>query len=301
MTTFQCPHCGLLTQVAPQYAGHSGPCAGCGRIITIPHTPAAPASSAAPTTRLPTWLKFALALSATLLGMLLLIGLLVQLIRPAVLQARQNARRAACHSQVERVLQALHAYRNAHGTLPPAYSVDDQGRPLHSWRVLLLPYLGPEAQAVHYQLRLNEPWDSPHNLPFSTRAPSVFVCPDDRAIAAGDTSYCAVVGDRCAFRSSTPVDAEQFSDDPRTLLLIVEAHGSGINWMQPLDISPVDLAQGVNSGVRGSCGSHHTGGVATVGTADGRAHSLSDATHPDDLLEMATVDGGESPRPLFAP
>ena len=34
--SFTCPHCGLSTNVADQYAGHTGPCSGCGQTITIP-------------------------------------------------------------------------------------------------------------------------------------------------------------------------------------------------------------------------------------------------------------------------
>ena len=33
---FTCPHCGLVTDVADQYAGQKGPCADCGKTITIP-------------------------------------------------------------------------------------------------------------------------------------------------------------------------------------------------------------------------------------------------------------------------
>ena len=42
---FTCPHCGLQTNVPEEYAGKSGPCAECGRQITIPRPgpPAGPA------------------------------------------------------------------------------------------------------------------------------------------------------------------------------------------------------------------------------------------------------------------
>jgi len=33
---FTCPHCGLVTDVAEQYFGRSGPCARCGKTVTIP-------------------------------------------------------------------------------------------------------------------------------------------------------------------------------------------------------------------------------------------------------------------------
>jgi hypothetical protein len=33
---FTCPHCGRQTDVLEQYAGQSGPCAGCGQMVTVP-------------------------------------------------------------------------------------------------------------------------------------------------------------------------------------------------------------------------------------------------------------------------
>ncbi len=271
MVTFQCPHCGLITQVDPRYAGQSGPCAGCGRMIFVPAVPLSPPSAARqPRMSVPTWLKTTAVLSLILIGSLLLAGLLVQWLRPAVTNLRQNARQNACHAKVERLLGAMEAYRNEHGTLPPAYTVDAQGAAQHSSRMLLLPYLGPESQAIYQQLKLDEPWDSPHNQLFAGRAPDCFVCPDDQQFSAGDTSYCVVLGESYAFRGPQGVDPAQIRDDPATTLLIVETHGSGINWMQPRDVTAVDLAQGINSSIRGSCGSRHPGGVATVGTADGR-------------------------------
>jgi len=33
---FRCPHCGLETNVADEYAGQSGPCSGCGKTVTVP-------------------------------------------------------------------------------------------------------------------------------------------------------------------------------------------------------------------------------------------------------------------------
>ena len=32
---FTCPHCGHQTLVHDQYVGQSGPCAGCGRTVTV--------------------------------------------------------------------------------------------------------------------------------------------------------------------------------------------------------------------------------------------------------------------------
>lgn len=49
---------------------------------------------------------------------------------------------------------------------------DEEGKPLVSWRVDLLPMLG--YQALYDQFRLDEPWDSAHNLPLLDFMPDVF-------------------------------------------------------------------------------------------------------------------------------
>jgi hypothetical protein len=57
--------------------------------------------------------------------------------------------------------QALDKYHDQHGTYPPPVLRDREGRPVLSWRVALLPYLGEEA--LYSSFRLDEPWDSLHN------------------------------------------------------------------------------------------------------------------------------------------
>src|SRR5205814_1696406 len=56
---------------------------------------------------------------------------------------------------------ALDKYHEKHGSYPPAALCDGEGRPVLSWRVALLPYLGEEA--LYNEFKLDEPWDSLHN------------------------------------------------------------------------------------------------------------------------------------------
>src|SRR4051794_4085638 len=70
----------------------------------------------------------------------------------------------------------MHSYAADHeGRLPPAVLFDRNGKALHSWRVLLLPYL--EGRSLYEQFRLEEPWDSPHNLALVPRMPKVYGLP----------------------------------------------------------------------------------------------------------------------------
>src|SRR5258708_3361414 len=76
-----------------------------------------------------------------LLAVLSIIGLLIGLLLPAPRSARPAARRAQCNNNLKQIALALQNYEQAHKALPPAYTVDAEGRPLHSWRTLILPYL----------------------------------------------------------------------------------------------------------------------------------------------------------------
>ena len=55
----------------------------------------------------------------------------------------------------------MQTYRDTYKVFPPAFIADADGKPMHSWRVLLLPYL--EQQVFYMRYRFDEPWDSPHN------------------------------------------------------------------------------------------------------------------------------------------
>ena len=55
------------------------------------------------------------------------------------------------------------------------YVADATGRPMHSWRVLILPFL--EQQSLYEQYDFREPWDGPNNIQLLGNMPDVFSCP----------------------------------------------------------------------------------------------------------------------------
>ena len=85
----------------------------------------------------------------------LVLGVMAWLWR-AVESAREAARWSACYDGFCKIHLALANYESYHGTLPPAYVVDARGRPLYSWRVLILPFLSRES--LYADFRLDEPW-----------------------------------------------------------------------------------------------------------------------------------------------
>jgi type II secretory pathway pseudopilin PulG len=90
-----------------------------------------------------------------------IIAFLFALMLPAGRVSRPAARRTQCKNNLKQVALALHNYADDHHALPPAYTVDAKGRPLHSWRTLILPYL--DEQALYDSIDLSKPWDDPKN------------------------------------------------------------------------------------------------------------------------------------------
>ena len=87
---FTCPHCGTQTNVDDQYAGQSGPCASCGRTITIPLS-GGMAPAYAPPTKSSSGPIIVIVIVAVLAIALVCGGILVALLLPAVQAAREAA------------------------------------------------------------------------------------------------------------------------------------------------------------------------------------------------------------------
>lgn len=65
----------------------------------------------------------------------------------------------------------LSSFRQYFYPTDPTY-YDANKKPFLSWRVHALPFLG--YQSLYNQFRLNEPWNSPNNLPLAAQMPDVF-------------------------------------------------------------------------------------------------------------------------------
>jgi len=90
-----------------------------------------------------------------------IVAALVALWLPASRGGREPARRSQCKNNLKQIGLALHNYVDHHGVLPPAYTVDANGKRLHSWRTLILPYL--DQAELFNRIDLSKPWDDPVN------------------------------------------------------------------------------------------------------------------------------------------
>ena len=287
--SFTCPHCNTQTTVADEFAGQTGPCAHCGQTVTIP--PLAGAPGYAPSGKKSSGPAVIVIVLVVLLGMAVLCaGVLAALLIPAFSSAKGAARRAQCMNNMKQISLALMMYNEQHMCYPPAYLADENGRPMHSWRVLILPYI--EQQMLYEQYNFDEPWDSPANLALAGMMPSVFRCPSDEGNDGTQTSYAVIVGPDTVFPGAESISIAHIRDGTSNTLLVVEASGSGINWLEPrdLDAEEVNLF-GVNSGNVGGIQSSHEG-CANAAFCDGSVHTLSESIDPETLRRLINANDG---------
>ncbi len=188
------------------------------------------------------------------------------LLIPAVGAFREATRRNACTHQMKRITLAMLMYQRDHGTLPPAYTVDADGTPLHSWRVLLLPYLGHES--LYNQIRLDEPWDSQHNRQFHDQSVAFYRCPSDPAARPGQATYSVVMGPDMPFEGGHGKRLADFGPHSDDMILLFE-RAEPVCWMAPADIPQSRAEQGIQqhgsrylpSPTAEDIASHHPGGA----------------------------------------
>src|SRR5262249_20216865 len=116
---------------------------------------------------------------------------------------------------------------------PPRAIFDDQGKPLLSWRVQILPFLDQEE--LYQQFRLDEPWDSEHNKPLIDKMPNVFSDPRFD-LPPGKTVYQAVVGPGTAFDGRQGLKPAQIIDGTSNTIGVVEVGPEhAVPWTKPVD------------------------------------------------------------------
>lgn len=128
---------------------------------------------------------------------------------------------------------AMHNHADAMKKFPPAFKADKDGKPLLSWRVLILPYL--EEGELYKQFHLDEPWDSEHNKKLINTMPDVYRSPGSAA-GAGKTNYLTVRGEKTAFPGDKGLKIMDIRDGTSNTIMVVEASDEkAVPWTKPDD------------------------------------------------------------------
>jgi hypothetical protein len=183
-------------------------------------------------------------------------------------------------------------FESAKKHLPPAAICDQDGKPLLSWRVAILPYL--DEKDLYDQFHLDEPWDSPHNRELIKKMPTIFADPDWRLAnlaADGKTTLQVPAGSETIFYNTEGTKTKEISDGTSSTILVVEvAPDQAVPWTKP-DEWEVDLAhplQGVTRSDRD---------YFVVAWCDGSVMAVPVACDEAKLRANLTRAGREAPDP----
>ncbi len=218
------------------------------------------------------------------------VPVLIALLLPAVQSAREAARRAQSMNNLKQIGLAAFNYESANGHFPAQAITDDNGRPLLSWRVAILPYI--EEGALYEEFHLNEPWDSPHNRALIERMPQVYASTNvPQTTEQGLTFYRGISGDQGIFTVKPDGKGRRIAEiwDGTSNTIMAGEAAEPVIWTKPEDIpvpeDPVRLIE--------IFGGEQRPGGANALFSDGSVRFLSEAIDPMVLRAIMTINGGE--------
>jgi hypothetical protein len=192
----------------------------------------------------------------------------------------EDNRRKRCANNLRQIGLALNQYVQEFGVWP-WHTAPELGSPLSSWRVSILPYLGE--RELFESFKLNESWNSEHNLRVARRMPEVYRCPSD--IHSGkhyQTNYLAIIRSDVVKIPPTMLEYLNYMNVP----IVGEVRDSHVLWTEPEDLVLGETGYQVNDpSPKPSISSQHQGG-ANVLLGDSKVFFLGDSTKGVDLKRL---------------
>ncbi len=213
------------------------------------------------------------------------------LLKPRVQSAREAAQNELRKTKFRKIALTMHNYHSAMKSFPPRSTFSDDGKPLLSWRVHILPYLGEEELALYKNFHLDEPWDSEHNKQLLPLMPEVYTDPDPALAernSIGRTTFVVPTGLGTAFDSSEGTLIKEITDGTSNTIMLVEIwSGAGPYWTRPKDwkIDPEIPWERLTR--------RDERDWITAAYCDGSVSTIPTSTRDDTLRALVTISGGE--------
>lgn len=287
---FTCPHCDFESRIASHFEGETGPCVNCGKPVTVVRPAVETDENREERSNNATGLAMLLLLAGVVF--FVSVGSLIYVVVvPQAAQRRIDTVHQRTRQRLEKIGQALQAYAETHGSYPPAFTTDAAGKPMHSWRVLILPQLGyPE---LYSRYDFTDAWNGPTNQFLMYEMPVEYAsATDETAINNNESSFYVITGKGSPFPKDQTVRVDQIRDEKSETVLVAETRAFGFSWLEPRDIALSELELQINATPGKSFSSASPMGPQVL-TANGEVRTLRFDAPAEALPAMATIDGGE--------
>ena len=140
-------------------------------------------------------------------------------------------------NNLKQIALSMHNYNSTYNGFPAAAICDKKtGKPLLSWRVTILPYI--EQEALYKQFKMDEPWDSEHNLKLAKNMPKIYFNPKANKPGDNKTHYRIFYGKGAAFELNKgySMGAIASMDGLSNTLTVVEAE-EPVVWTNPNELA----------------------------------------------------------------
>ncbi len=198
----------------------------------------------------------------------------------------RSAKLQSARRNLGKIALGMHNYHSAYSRLPSATSKDPAGKPLLSWRVQVLPFLGKKEQKLFQRFHMDEPWDSPNNRPLIKEMPDVFRI-DPTATRDGRSTIAIPVGESMTFHNDQPKFRDIIDGLSNTIMLVEVPEERAEIWTKPEGGVSVD-PENPTAGIGG-----HFGDKALVAWGDGSVWMADFAKNRESLYSMFTRNGKE--------
>lgn len=205
-------------------------------------------------------------------------------------KTKSAAAQMSSMNNMRQLLVAIHNFYDAYRKLPPQALTNDAGQRLLSWRVLILPFI--DQMDLYNEFRLDEPWDSEHNIKLLPRMPRAYASgnPAEAAeqLQKGITCYVGpLTADSILGRQGPPLQFQEIQDGTSNTIMLVECNPEhAVPWTMPDDLV-IDPANPLIKIVRDG----HDHFIA--GSADGAIHKLPANLASETFKALLTISGGE--------
>jgi hypothetical protein len=203
---------------------------------------------------------------------------------------REAAIAAASQCPLNQLQLALLNYHEMHGCFPPAHIADEDGTPIHSWRVLILPFV--DAQHLYDAYDFDEPWNGPSNSELFDSMPAIFHIPSEPP-STSITNVVGIVGPGTAFPGPRATRGKEFTDGRDNTILLAEIANSDIIWLEPRDLHVEQMSFTVNHESKPSISCSRRLGPYVVFADWIHTHRVSSSLRPETLKALTTIAGGE--------